>query len=115
MNKKMEMVLKRILIFIKLLLEKLRESRKQSGVAFPLLVYYGTNRLWAKSEIPYQKQLESIEMAYTNCLSANVDKKQFLSWYKTLEDEVKKFNKELDAIALKLTQRTIHFVCSFLG
>jgi predicted ATP-binding protein involved in virulence len=82
---------------------KLNESRKAEGVrdanaiVFPLIAYHGTGRLWAEHEkIAYQKQDEGVIRAYTNALSAKSSSREFLSWIKTQEDSIKKFNDPLD-------------------
>jgi predicted ATP-binding protein involved in virulence len=86
----------------------LRDSREKSGVVFPLLAYYGTGRLWAVHEkLNYQKQEEGVVMAYTNALSAKASPKEFLEWYKTQEDEVKKFEEPLQISLLKSFKRVV--------
>ncbi len=73
----------------------LKESRAKGGVTFPVIAYHGTGRLWAEHEEKkaiYRKQGEGVEMAYLKCLSPKSSSKEFLSWYKTFEDEVRKFN-----------------------
>lgn len=86
----------------------LRRSREASGVVFPLLAYYGTGRLWAVHEkLAYQKQEEGVVMAYTNALSAKASPKEFLEWYKTQEDDVKKFGDPLQIALLNAFNKTI--------
>jgi len=94
--------------------QKLIESRKPKGnrdetkITFPVIAYHGTGRLWASHEkIGFQKQEEGIKMAYTNCLSEKSSPKEFLSWYKTQEDSVKKFEQPLDIAHLNAFKRTI--------
>jgi predicted ATP-binding protein involved in virulence len=75
--------------------EMLQASRAKSGITFPVIAYHGTGRLWAEHEekkTGFKKQGEGVEMAYLNCLSPKSSSKEFLSWYKTYEDEVRKFN-----------------------
>lgn len=80
----------------------LAESRIQSGVVFPVIAYHGTGRLWAEHEkIGYQKQKEGIVAAYTNCLSAKSSSTAFLSWFKTQEDSINKFDQPLDKAHLQ--------------
>lgn len=83
---------------------KLIESRKEkpqrdeSSIIFPIIAYHGTGRLWAEHEkVEYQKQDEGVVRAYTNALSAKSSSREFLSWFKTQEDNIKKFNTLLDA------------------
>jgi predicted ATP-binding protein involved in virulence len=89
---------------ISLIKSKVRESRKIGSVLFPLFAYYGTGRLWGEDHkaIEFQKQGEGILMAYPDCLVPDTTSKAFLSWYKTLDDEVRKFNKESDLLFLKV-------------
>lgn len=85
----------------------LTKSRKEGSVTFPVITYHGTGRLWAHHEekkgtkYEYQKQEEGVLMAYTNCLSPKSSSKEFLSWYKTYEDEVRKFDDEKDKLLLQ--------------
>ncbi len=79
--------------------KKLQENRSQGGITFPVIAYHGTGRLWAEHEqkkIEYQKQDEGVALAYRNCLSPKSSSKEFLSWYKIYEDEVRKFNQKDD-------------------
>lgn len=86
----------------------LRQSREKSGVVFPLMAYYGTGRLWAVHEkLNYQKQEEGVVMAYTNALSAKASPKEFLEWYKTQEDEVRKFEQPLQVSLLKAFKKVV--------
>lgn len=86
----------------------LQISRRQSGVVFPLLAYYGTGRLWSSHEkLKYQRQQEGVVMAYTNALSAKASPKEFLEWYKTQEDEVSKFEHPLQLSLLKAFKQLI--------
>lgn len=87
---------------------KLKESRKpkverdENAIIFPLIVYHGTCRLCAEHEkVGYQEQVEGVVRAYTNALSAKSSSKEFLSWYKTQEDSIKKFNDPLDIAHFK--------------
>jgi predicted ATP-binding protein involved in virulence len=71
----------------------LQDSRDNGKVTFPVIAYHGTGRLWAEHEEKkaiFKKQGEGVEMAYTRCLSPKSSSKEFLSWYKTYEDENKK-------------------------
>jgi predicted ATP-binding protein involved in virulence len=78
---------------------------------FPLILYYGTNRLWNQQEhINYFKQEEGFLIAYKDCLSGYASSEIFLSWYKTYEDEVSKFQQPADEILLKLFRDTISAV-----
>lgn len=87
---------------------KLIESRKEktqrdeNAIIFPLIAYHGTGRLWAEHEkVKYQKQDEGVVRAYTNALSAKSSSREFLSWFKTQEDNIKKFNAPLDIAHFK--------------
>jgi predicted ATP-binding protein involved in virulence len=91
--------------FAKGLLEK---SRSSSGVVFPVIAYYGTGRLWALHEkLKYQKQEEGVVMAYTNALSSKASPKEFLEWYKTQEDSVRKFEDVLEMAHLTAFKEVI--------
>ena len=88
----------------------LAQSRLNGGVTFPVIAYHGTGRLWAEHEekkVKYKKQDEGVAMAYTNCLSPKSSSKEFLSWYKTYEDEVRKFDQESDKNLLEAFNRCV--------
>jgi predicted ATP-binding protein involved in virulence len=96
--------------------QKLNDSRKQSGVRFPIIAYYGTGRLWAEhekikdkasSQLPFQLQGEGVTMAYKNSLSAKSSTKEFLSWIKTQEDSITKFAQPLDIAHLKAFKQAV--------
>lgn len=101
----------------------LADSRNAGGVTFPVIAYHGTGRLWAEHEKrkskkdsensdeepkrDYQKQGEGVHMAYSRCLSPKSSSKEFLSWYKTYEDEVKKFDRPNDKLWLRIFKQAI--------
>jgi len=90
--------------------DMLSESRKNGNVTFPVFAYHGTGRLWAEHEekkVSYKKQTEGVEMAYFRCLSPKSSSKEFLSWYKTYEDEIRKFNSETDKILLQAFNKAV--------
>ena len=93
--------------------QKLSDSRKRSGVQFPIIAYYGTGRLWAEhekvkvKEVSFQRQDEGVTMAYKNSLSAKSSNKEFLSWIKTQEDTIAKFAQPLDSAHLKAFKQAI--------
>jgi predicted ATP-binding protein involved in virulence len=88
--------------------QKLNDSRKHSGVLFPVIAYYGTGRLWAEHEkVAYQLQEEGVTLAYKNSLSAKSSNKEFLSWIKTQEDTITKFAQPLDIAHLKAFKQAI--------
>jgi predicted ATP-binding protein involved in virulence len=90
--------------------EMLQASRAKSGITFPVIAYHGTGRLWAEHEekkTGFKKQGEGVEMAYLNCLSPKSSSKEFLSWYKTYEDEVRKFNEDTDKLFLETFNQCI--------
>lgn len=88
---------------------KIQESRKKSGVIFPLIAYYGTGRLWGKvkNAVPYQKQEEGIMHAYPDCLIPNTTSAAFVAWYKTLVAEIQQFNRKRDEILLSVVNKAI--------
>ena len=86
----------------------LHNSRLASGTIFPVIAYQGTGRLWALHEkVSYQAQEEGVIMAYTNALSAKASPKEFLSWFKTQEDSIRKFEQPLDIAHLKAFKKVI--------
>lgn len=88
--------------------DMLKLSRSGNNVIFPVIAYHGTGRLWAVHEkLNYQKQEEGVVMAYTNALSAKVSPNEFLEWYKTQEDEVKKFEQPLQISLLKAFKKVV--------
>ena len=75
---------------------------------FPVIAYYSTCRLCAEHEkIDFQKQEEGVLMAYTNSISVKSSSKEFLSWYKTQEDSVSKYNQELEVSHLNAFKEII--------
>lgn len=90
--------------------EMLKDSRTNGKVTFPVIAYHGTGRLWAEHEekkTTYKKQGEGVEMAYLRCLSPKSSSKEFLSWYKTYEDEIKKFGSKSDKLLLATFKKAI--------
>ena len=88
----------------------LKQSRLGNNVIFPVISYHGTGRLWAEHEekkAVYKKSEEGVSQAYINCLSPKSSSKEFLSWYKTYEDEIRKFDQERDKLLLKTFNNTI--------
>ena len=87
----------------------LLESRKLEGrIVFPLIVYYGTKRLWSQKDKPeFFKQEEGVFLAYQDCLSGDASSDVFLSWFKTYEDEVAKFHRPTDELFLKIIKEAI--------
>lgn len=88
----------------------LQESRQNGKVTFPVIAYHGTGRLWAEHEekkAVYKKQGEGVELAYTRCLSPKSSSKEFLSWYKTYEDEIKKFGSPKEKALLQSFKEAI--------
>ncbi|MFX1682973.1 AAA family ATPase [Mitsuaria sp. CC2] len=92
---------------------KLIQSRKpaeeqQGRQVFPLIVYHGTGRLWAEHEkISYQRQIEGVERGYANALTAKSSSKEFLAWFKTQEDSLKKFENPLETAHFRAFKRTV--------
>ncbi|MGL4412226.1 MAG: AAA family ATPase [Bacteroidales bacterium] len=83
-------------------------SRSGEPISFPVIAYHGTGRLWAEHEtVTYSSQSEGVEMAYKNCLSPKSSSREFLSWYKTYEDEINKFGGELEITLLNAFKQTI--------
>jgi predicted ATP-binding protein involved in virulence len=90
--------------------EMLKLSRSGSNVIFPVIAYHGTGRLSAEHEekkAVYKKSGEGVSQAYINCLSPKSSSKEFLSWYKTYEDEIRKFDQDSDKLLLKTFNNTI--------
>lgn len=92
-----------------------REDRPDGEEAiFPVIAYHGTGRLWAEHENPkqrqHQKQIEGVQRAYTNSLSAKSSSKGFISWMKTQEDSVAKFDRPLERAHLDALKSAIESV-----
>jgi predicted ATP-binding protein involved in virulence len=90
--------------------DMLKLSRSGKDVIFPVIAYHGTGRLWAEHEekkAEYKKTGEGVSQAYINCLSPKSSSKEFLSWYKTYEDEIRKFDQDSDKLLLKTFNNTI--------
>jgi predicted ATP-binding protein involved in virulence len=86
-----------------------REEREAGAEAiFPVIAYHGTGRLWAEHEAPkYQKQIEGVQRAYINALSAKSSSKGFISWIKTQEDSVQKFDRPMERAHLEAFKAAI--------
>lgn len=88
-----------------------KKKERQNGLnpIFPVVAYYGTGRLWGKyeEELPYQQQEDGLKMAYEDCLVPNTTSKAFLAWYKTLEDEVRKFDRTDDKLMLQVINQAV--------
>lgn len=86
-----------------------KEGRtKEIRDIFPVIAHYSTCRLCAEHEkIGFQKQEEGILMAYTNSISGKSSSKEFLSWYKTQEDSVFKYNQDIEIAHLNAFKEII--------
>lgn len=90
--------------------DMLKQSRSGKNVIFPVIAYYKASRLWAEHEwekVEYEKTGEGVSQAYINCLSPKLSNKEFLSWYKTCEDEIRKFEQDIDKLLLNTFNNTI--------
>jgi len=84
------------------------DNRNGNEVNLPLLSYYRTARLWIQGlDTEYFKQVEGIAAGYNNCMVAHTNSKAFISWYKTYEDEIRKFDKEEDKVFLNVFNSTV--------
>ncbi len=81
---------------------------KHKNVILPLLAYHGTGRLWAehREKIEYKKQGTRLE-GYIDCTSPKSSGKQFKAWFKTLEDEARKFEDPEDISQLKAIKEVL--------
>ncbi len=88
-----------------------KKKERQNGLnpIFPVAAYYGTGRLWGKyeEELPYQQQEDGLKMAYEDCLVPNTTSKAFLAWYKTQEDEIRKFDRTDDKLMLQVINQAV--------
>ncbi len=90
--------------------DMLKLSRSGKNVIMPVIAYHGTGRLWAEHEekkTDYKKSGEGVSQAYINCLSPKSSSKEFLSWYKTYEDEIRKFDQDSDKLLLRTFNNAI--------
>ena len=76
-------------------------------ITFPLIAYHGTGRLWAEHKTQYSKILDNTTAGYSNCLSAKSSSKEFLSWFKTMEDEIRKFDQPNDRLLFNTFKKAI--------
>ncbi len=85
-------------------LTTLKESRQFGNkIIFPILAFYETGRLLNKrNSVNYFKQGEGVYSTYPDFIVPNHSNDVFLSWFKTYEDEVKKFKQPLDELFLKV-------------
>lgn len=90
---------------------KLLESRRTEGVTFPLIAYHGVCRLCAehgnRRKVDYWQQGEGVMAGYSNCLSPKSSSNDFISWYKTYEDEIRKFDQPEDKLLLQVFNQAI--------
>ncbi len=72
-----------------------RMVRLGEEIQLPVFAYHGTGRLWAEhsQKLKYTATGSRIEQGYHACLSPKSSPFDFLSWYKTYEDEVTKFER----------------------
>jgi len=94
----------------RLALSLLNQSRLKGNTVLPVFAYHGTGRLWAQHEqrtVDYTQQGEGVAIAYANCLSPKSSARDFLSWYKTYEDTVRKFDNKRDIELLEALKETI--------
>lgn len=89
--------------------QQLIARRKHQTVTLPLIAYHGTGRLWAEhnDKIAYKADEEGPKMAYSKCLSPKSSSSDFLSWFKTYEDEVRKFDQPREKLLLRVFKETI--------
>ncbi len=85
-----------------------RDIEKHRNVTLPLLAYHGTGRLWAehREKIEYKKQGTRLE-GYLDCTSPKSSGKQFKAWFKTLEDEARKFEEPEDQLQLNVIKEVL--------
>ncbi len=85
-----------------------RNAEKHREIILPLLAYHGTGRLWAehKEKIEYNKQGTRLE-GYIDCTSPKSSGKQFKAWFKTLEDEARKFEEPDDISQLNTIKEVL--------
>lgn len=69
--------------------------RQGFEIQLPVFAYHGTGRLWAEhaQKLKFTATGSRIEQGYHACLSPKSSPSEFLSWYKTYEDEVSKFDR----------------------
>lgn len=83
-------------------------SRKESGVVFPLVAYYGTGRLWKQKSFEFSLlEKEGFELGYHNALQPTVNPIEFMGWFKALEWEVRKSQQALDIEHLECVKQVI--------
>jgi predicted ATP-binding protein involved in virulence len=82
--------------------ELTRNIDTHKTITLPILAYHGTGRLWAehREKIEYKTQGTRLE-GYLDCTSPKSSGKQFKAWFKTLEDEVRKFEEPEDILQLR--------------
>lgn len=98
-----------ILDLIRVARNDLRQSRMPAeNVKFPLIVYYGTGRLWKQQgDVNGFKQTEGVFSGYKDCLNPQASASYFLSWYKTFEYDVYQNNQPDDDLKLKVFKSII--------
>ena len=72
----------------------IKDEEKSYSIKLPLLAYYGTGRLNTSIlEKEYEKRSSRLD-GYDGCLDSKANNHRFFNWFKTLEDNALKFNKD---------------------
>ena len=72
----------------------IRDEEQANSIILPLLAYYGTGRLNTDIlEKKYEKRSSRLD-GYDGCLDSKANNHRFFNWFKTLEDNALKFNKD---------------------
>lgn len=98
--------------------EAQRKSRSEddySNIVLPLLAYFGPGRLGAEHQMAkkkasdegiWDKPSERV-YGYKNCLSVKSSGKIFKSWFKTLQANIRQFNRPADILEASVFRNTI--------
>jgi predicted ATP-binding protein involved in virulence len=83
--------------------------RQGEEIQLPVFAYHGTGRLWAEhsQKLKYSATGSRIEQGYHTCLSPKSATYEFLSWYKTYQDEVTKFDRVVEKDLLQAFNEAI--------
>lgn len=74
--------------------QAIRDEERSNNIILPLLAYYGTGRLNTDIlEKKYEKRSSRLD-GYDGCLDSKANNQRFFNWFKTLEDNALKFNKD---------------------
>jgi predicted ATP-binding protein involved in virulence len=84
-----------------------RGIERKENPTLPVIAKFGTQQDQSGSLIPYQAKATRLEAGYAGALETNSEAGSFLAWFKTFEDEARKFNQEYVNLQLQMVKQAI--------